>query len=110
MATRLNGTIKLGWLQNFNEGTVSIMTINLSRVAACLKNPLDTAYKRALIHVRFHTDIAFLAEGIHTTEVLIHEDDTYEVRNYSLRTLEDMATVARAADLIRELGLKPHRT
>ena len=86
------------------------MTTSLSQVTASLKNPLDTAYQRAYIHVRFHTDRSFLDEGIHTTEVIIYDGYTYEVRNYSLRTLDDMATVARASDLIRELGLKPHRT
>jgi hypothetical protein len=77
----------------------------VSRIKAYL-GPLDTTYEKDSIHVLFHSNASLLAENIPTTEVLIL-NGTYKVRNYGLQTLDEMATVARAADLILELGLKP---
>ena len=57
--------------------------------------------------IKIYSSLEMKSCGIPVTELFIEEDDTFDCRNYSLRTVECIDTLTRAAVLIRALGLKP---
>jgi hypothetical protein len=57
--------------------------------------------------IKLYSSFEMKGHGIPTTELFIEEDNTFDCRNYGLRTVECIDTLTRAGVLIRALGLKP---
>lgn len=70
------------------------------------RHSFGVLHGKTLAVIKIYSSYEMKEHGIPTTELYIYEDDTFNCRNYGLRTVECIDTLTRAAALVRALGLK----